>query len=217
MSEKKTVLAIETSTKKGSISILSDDKVVDTYQLADKEPVSEFLLTKIKELLKQNNLTLSDIGLVAVCLGPGSFTGLRVGIAIGQGLANSLKIPCVGVSIFEALIAENNESDFYVISAGFKKFYWQINQQAKLSEIKTGTIEDILNDLEQYKFTQISITKDASDNVNKLEFDYSNQIKIIDNLVDLIGKTAVTKETNKNTNSLTPIYIGETGFKKIVI
>ncbi len=217
MSEKKTVLAVETSTKKGSISLLSKDKVIDTYQLADNEPVSEFLLTKIKELLRQNNLTLSDIGLVAVCLGPGSLTGLRVGIAIGQGLANSLEIPCVGVSIFEALIAENNESDFYLISAGFKKFYWQIKQQTEFSEIKTGTIQDISNDLEQYKITQISITKDASDNVNKLEFDDSNQTKIIDNLVELIGKTAVTKEKNKNINSLTPIYIGETGFKKIVI
>lgn len=217
MSEKKTVLAIETSTKKGSISILSEDKVIDTYQLADNEPVSEFLLTKIKELLVSNNLNLSDIDLVAVCLGPGSLTGLRVGIAIGQGLANSLGISCIGISIFEAMNIENSESGFYIISAGLKKFYWQIKQEAEFSEIKNGTIDEIFNDLGYYKPNNIYPTKDASDNINELKIDFNEnyKLKIVSNLVELIGKTALIKQNLKSLNSLSPIYIGESGFKKI--
>lgn len=216
MSEKKIVLAIETSTKKGSISILSEDQETAIYQLADDEPVSEFLLIKIKELLIQNNLTLANIKLIAVSLGPGSLTGLRIGIAIGQGLANSLGVSCVGVSVFEAMKeSQSTENGFYISSAGNKKFYWQTHQ----SEIKIGTLDDILKDKDYEQQLTFFITKDASDNVNTIQtlLIDSREVFVIENLVELVGKVAIEKEEQRLENSLTPVYIGETGFKKMVL
>lgn len=67
---------------------------------------AEHLMEVIGEALRQAGLDYADLGMIAVCVGPGSFTGVRVGVAAARGLALALKVPVVGVTSIEALAAE---------------------------------------------------------------------------------------------------------------
>src|SRR6266542_6274924 len=97
------ILGIETATIGGSVSIAQGHKVLAT-KLGDPEiSHSNNLLSDIKEILEQTNLQLAQISLFAGTSGPGSFTGLRIGLATVKGLAAMLHRPCVGISPLQAI------------------------------------------------------------------------------------------------------------------
>jgi len=71
---------------------------------------AEHLMTVIGEALRAAGKTYADLSAIAVSVGPGSFTGLRVGVATARGLALALKIPAIGVTTLEALAAETRQA-----------------------------------------------------------------------------------------------------------
>ncbi|HEX5108058.1 MAG TPA: tRNA (adenosine(37)-N6)-threonylcarbamoyltransferase complex dimerization subunit type 1 TsaB [Vicinamibacterales bacterium] len=103
------VLALDTSTREGSCAIARDDEVREEPGDAGRSHAEQLPLS-LMTLLDRNRLSLADIDLFAVATGPGSFTGLRVGIAAMQGLAFATAKPLIGVSSLDALaaIAESN-------------------------------------------------------------------------------------------------------------
>jgi tRNA threonylcarbamoyladenosine biosynthesis protein TsaB len=98
------VLGIETSTKIGSIAIVSDEKVMAECTLAHNKTHSSWLLPTIEWILKQMNFSIGDLTGLAVSLGPGSFTGLRVGVGTCKGLALSLRIPIAPIPTLDVLV-----------------------------------------------------------------------------------------------------------------
>lgn len=100
------VLAIHTATAVCGVALTSDDRVAGEIQLYGPKQHSEHLLRLIDGLCTQTGIPLTSIDIIAVTAGPGSFTGLRVGISTAQGLAMALKRPLVGVSTLEALAAQ---------------------------------------------------------------------------------------------------------------
>ncbi len=101
------LLAIETSGKNGSIALGRGEAngsctIVATAELHGGT-FSAQLIPEIAELLPKNGLTKHDVELFVVGSGPGSFTGLRVGLAAVKGLADALEKPIVAVSLLEAL------------------------------------------------------------------------------------------------------------------
>lgn len=97
------ILALDTSTMMATCAVLDENKLLGEYSLNQEETHSEKLVPMIKELLDSLNLNISDIDLYTVALGPGSFTGLRIGVATVKGFAHLFKKPVVGVSTLEAL------------------------------------------------------------------------------------------------------------------
>ncbi|HWP09361.1 MAG TPA: tRNA (adenosine(37)-N6)-threonylcarbamoyltransferase complex dimerization subunit type 1 TsaB [Polyangiaceae bacterium] len=99
------VLGIETSTRRGSVAALDGENTLGT--LAHEEPSAhaERVLALVECLLGEVGWSRSSIDRVAVGIGPGSFTGLRVGIALAQGMALGLGRPIVGVGSLAALAA----------------------------------------------------------------------------------------------------------------
>ncbi len=97
------VLAVETSTLTGSVAIVDDTQVIAETTLSVSLQHSERLMPAIEELLRNATIHLSEIDLFAVSQGPGSFTGLRIGVAAVQGLALSQGKPVMGVSSLAAL------------------------------------------------------------------------------------------------------------------
>lgn len=97
------ILAIETSTLTGSVALLEDDSIIGEITLSVSVQHSERLMPAIDQLLCDASTKPSDIDLYAVATGPGSFTGLRIGIAAAQGLSLSQGRPVIGVSTLEAL------------------------------------------------------------------------------------------------------------------
>ncbi len=97
------ILSIDTSSKICSTAILENDKVMAEINLDDGKTHSENLMPMVAEILSQNNLTLADIELIACCVGPGSFTGIRIGVASVKAMAEVCGIPVVGVTSLEIL------------------------------------------------------------------------------------------------------------------
>ena len=108
------ILALDSTAKTSSVAILEDDRLLCLYSANIKNTHSETLLPMIKSSLSSLGLTNEDIDAYAVSEGPGSFTGVRIGVATIKGLAFSTGKPCVGVSTIEAL-AENLSGFFGVV------------------------------------------------------------------------------------------------------
>ena len=100
------VLAIESSAIAASVALQKDDRLLAEMTLNRGNTHSENLLPMAQTLLKRLDLTTDDIDLFAVSAGPGSFTGVRIGVATVKGLAFGKGKPCVGVSTLQSL-AEN--------------------------------------------------------------------------------------------------------------
>ncbi len=98
------VLAVETSTLSGGAALL-DERVVGEYMLDVRVTHSERLMTAIDQLLGDAGWTVRDLEGIAVTVGPGSFTGLRVGLSTVKGLALALAIPVAAVPTLDAMAA----------------------------------------------------------------------------------------------------------------
>ena len=100
------VLALESSAIAASVALQKDDRLLAEMTLNRGNTHSENLLPMVETLLTRLDLTIDDVDLFAVSVGPGSFTGVRIGVATVKGLAFGKNKPCAGVSTLEAL-AEN--------------------------------------------------------------------------------------------------------------
>ena len=97
------ILSLDTTTRAGSCALLRDDRVLREYTGDASRDQAERLPGDLAALLEHEGIVLDAIDAFAVATGPGSFTGLRVGIATMQGLAMATGKPLIGVSAFDAL------------------------------------------------------------------------------------------------------------------
>jgi tRNA threonylcarbamoyladenosine biosynthesis protein TsaB len=97
------ILAVDTATTSCSVAIVDKTSLLSEFTLAKEETHSKHLMDMIKAALKMSGLNFSDLDGFAVTRGPGSFTGLRIGISTIKGLAVASDKPVVGVSSLEAL------------------------------------------------------------------------------------------------------------------
>ncbi|HWM76502.1 MAG TPA: tRNA (adenosine(37)-N6)-threonylcarbamoyltransferase complex dimerization subunit type 1 TsaB, partial [Methylomirabilota bacterium] len=99
------VLAVETSTLAGGAALLDGELVVGEYALDVSATHSERLMVAIDRVLTDAGWTVRDLEGLAVSVGPGSFTGLRIGLSTVKGLALALSIPIVAVPTLDAMAA----------------------------------------------------------------------------------------------------------------
>ena len=97
------ILAFETTAKAGSVALLEGGKLLaESYQNTGLTH-SQTLMVMAEDMLKASGKTMADVSAVAVAEGPGSFTGVRIGVAAAKGLAWGGQIPCYGVSTLESM------------------------------------------------------------------------------------------------------------------
>ena len=97
------ILAFETTAKAGSVALLEDGKLLaESYQNTGLTH-SQTLMVLAEDMLKAAGKTMADVNAVAVAEGPGSFTGVRIGVAAAKGLAWGAELPCYGVSTLESM------------------------------------------------------------------------------------------------------------------
>ena len=97
------ILAVESSAKAASCAVLADGELLASAWQAAGLTHSRTLLPMVEGMLKNSELTMEAMDAVAVAAGPGSFTGLRIGIAAVKGLAWAAEKPCIPVSTLEAM------------------------------------------------------------------------------------------------------------------
>ncbi|WP_375623055.1 tRNA (adenosine(37)-N6)-threonylcarbamoyltransferase complex dimerization subunit type 1 TsaB [Bartonella sp. TT119HLJHH] len=149
------ILAIDTASIYCAVALICHKSVIARINERMNKGHAEKLIGQITQIMTQANMTLDQVERIAVNIGPGSFTGVRVGVATARALALALEIPAVGVSALEALAAqvttnENSTSAItVVIEAGRDMFYHQ-NFHKDLTPLGAPglkTIENILEDL----------------------------------------------------------------------
>lgn len=97
------ILAFDSTAKVASVAVTEGDRALLSYSIDNGLTQSELLLPMAESALKALRLDFSDIGAYAVTVGPGSFTGVRIGVSLVKGLAFSKGVPCVPISTLEAL------------------------------------------------------------------------------------------------------------------
>lgn len=109
------ILAFETSAKAGSVALHDGQKLLaESYQNTGLTH-SQTLMSMAEDMIKSCGYTPQDITAVAVAAGPGSFTGVRIGVAAAKGIAWGGQLPCYGVSTLEAMALNLGIHDGYVL------------------------------------------------------------------------------------------------------
>lgn len=125
------ILALDTCCGLFSIALIEDGKLLYFCEHSEPNQQSSLLLPYIEKGLKQTGLVFSDLTHLAVTIGPGSFTGIRIGLAAAQGIALHLKIPIIGVTTLEALAYKKNGEILVTIEAGRGQYYTQEFREEK--------------------------------------------------------------------------------------
>ncbi|MGB2782933.1 MAG: tRNA (adenosine(37)-N6)-threonylcarbamoyltransferase complex dimerization subunit type 1 TsaB [Atribacterota bacterium] len=98
------ILGIDTSTKFCNLGLIEDEDVLAEYTINGlKKKHSSILVPAIKDLLKTMDLKMEEINGIAVSIGPGSFTGLRIGLGVAKGLSYACSLPLLGIPTLEAV------------------------------------------------------------------------------------------------------------------
>ena len=100
------ILALDSTAVVASVALCRDETPIAAFTVKNGNTHSETLLPMVESVLKTAGYTVNDVDLFACSVGPGSFTGVRIGVSVLKGLASGKDTPCVGVSTLEAL-AEN--------------------------------------------------------------------------------------------------------------
>lgn len=148
------VLGIDSSATAASAAVISDGKLVSENFSDTGLTHSQTLLPMIEKSLQMANISVEDIDLIAVANGPGSFTGVRIGIATVKGIAFTNNIECVEVSTLESMAYNIPVFDGIICSvmdARCNQVYTALfNCGNRLCEDKAVLIDELGNELKQY-------------------------------------------------------------------
>ena len=110
------ILNIETATKNCSVALAKEGKTIICKEIAEEGySHAERLHVFIEEIIKEAGITLNDLSAIAVSQGPGSYTGLRIGVSAAKGLCYALDIPLIAVDTLQALAAQVTISSGLII------------------------------------------------------------------------------------------------------
>jgi len=145
------ILSIDTSSDICSVAILEDDTLIKELHIDDIKTHSEKLMPLISDIFDKCNLTLDNIDLIACSKGPGSFTGIRIGIATVKAFSDSKKLNAIGISSLDGL-AHNIENDGLtcaLIDAKNNNVYFGLfENQILKGEYKALSIDEAINFLQ---------------------------------------------------------------------
>ena len=179
-------LYIDTSSSYLYSGIVEDNKLISEIKEEYGQNLSKVALPRIVSMFEDNNLEAKDIDKIIVVNGPGSFTGIRIGITIAKVYAWSLNIPVTTILSLEAMALSSDKDKYhvpminarrgYVFSAIYDKDY---NEVLKPSHIKIVNLEEKLKDIDTYEI----ISKDEFDEFEVNDYD-PDILKIINTYKD---------------------------------
>ncbi len=217
------ILAIECSAGPASVAIVENGKILGSSFINVKLTHSQTLMPMIENLLASCLLTVDDIEGYAVAAGPGSFTGIRIGISAVKGLAIAKNLPCVPVSTLEAMAYPFKNTDALVCAVMDARCNQVYNA---LFKIKNGEITRLCDDralmceelkcelMEKYGEESIIVCGDGSDLFYSYIKDFKNsQIACEQNKfqnargVGLLAEEEFASGNTVSSNQLLPVYL----------
>ncbi len=188
-------LFIDTATKYLCIGIAKDEKVIYKFQQEAIKKQSELTIPFLQKALKENNLELKDIDEVTVTIGPGSFTGIRIGMCVAKVLASLNNIPLKAISSLNSYASLGKK--IVILDAKAKRVYLGIyNDNKKVIDecvVEISTLKEMLKDYPDYDVVLDSYLIDLD----------SEEIDVIENM----NRISLTSDVVENIDSLVPIYL----------
>ena len=210
------ILSIDTSSDICGVSILEDNTLLCNLDSNTGRTHSENLMPMIKDAFAKCNLSLKDIGLIVCDKGPGSFTGIRIGVGTVLGFRDSLNINCIGVSSLEALVY-NVKHDGMVCSlidaknnnVYFGLFNVHNGVCSQIGELEFKSITEVFNILDKFD-DQITFVGDGAvsykslieNSYKKANFTNANNLSSIS-----LGIAGYNIFNSKKENSIMPLYL----------
>ena len=164
------ILAVDTSATAASVAVAEENKLIGEFSINTALTHSQTLMPMVDELLKNTGLSVNDIDAVAVNAGPGSFTGVRIGVAAVKGIAFPKNLPCVSVSTLESMAYNMLGNDCIVCSV----------MDARCSQVYNAL----------FRVKGCTVTRMTDDRALSLK-DLKNELQNINEKVVLVGDGAV--------------------------
>ena len=150
------ILAFETSAKAASVALTENGKLLGEIYQNTGLTHSQTLMVMAEDLLKQCGKTVNDVTAVAVAEGPGSFTGVRIGVAAAKGFAWGREIPCYGISTLEAMAFSLGAYEGHVCACMDARrnqvynavFYVNRGEPERFSDDRAISLAELKNELE---------------------------------------------------------------------
>ena len=190
------ILGIDTSTMAANVAVLEDDKLICEYTINTKKTHSQKLMPMIENMLKISDIEIKDIDAIGICVGPGSFTGLRIGMATAKAMAHVHNIPLVGINSLEILgsnIELSNKKICAILDAQRNQVYtcryiFEGNKSKALEEISIKPIDDLLEELQA--------TNEEWVIVGEAVYKYKEKIEAISNITIASPSNHITKASS---------------------
>jgi len=209
------ILAVDSSSEVCSVAILEDDVLIDEINLDNGRTHSENLMPIIKEIIDRNNIALSDLGMIACCVGPGSFTGIRIGVATIKPIAEVLNIKIASVTSLETLSknVQNENIRVSMIDARNNQVYAGIfdSDSNLMEEYLADDINEVINHIKNYSNVTL-VGNGATLHKDLILASIPNASFIDDNKqsaknVGLIGLKKFKENDLKDADTIIPIYL----------
>ena len=216
------ILGIDTSSMATSVAVIEDNKLICEYTINTKKTHSQKLMPMIENMLNISDINVNEIDMIAVCEGPGSFTGLRIGMATAKAMAHVNNLPIVGVNSVEVLAGNMNLCDkkiCAILDAQRTQVYmgqykYENNELIEIKGVEVVEIGELIEEL-----------KNSNDEwilVGEAVYKYEDTVKDIDNIhvsapshniskassLCVVAKNKYDKNINiKDCYSINPMYI----------
>ena len=222
------ILSIDTSSKICSVSVLENEDVIIEKHILDEKTHSQKLMPLIDEVMKQLKLSVWDFDLYACGIGPGSFTGVRIGVSTIKAFADVSSIPVIGINSLESLAYNALNTNYKknanlicsIIDAKNDNIYFCLykidgNEVIELLEPSCKNILDLLDILKEYNAEQILFVGDGAEKHQYLlssKFSKSTFVEDKLNIQSSISQAIAAynhfkKGESGDSNSLIPMYL----------
>ena len=227
------VLSVDSSSATATCALVKDDQILGEINLNSKREHSVIIMDLIDEILKRYNLTIKDVDAFAISEGPGSFTGLRIGMATIKGMAFSTNKPCISISTLDTLAYNVVNFDGIIcpiIDALRDNVYTNLykNVDGKLTAISEAaclSLTELIEDLNKRNEKVIFVGDGVAKHRNRITEEVSNTIFAPLNCLypkaSSLGELAIDKLNQGITsplNEFAPVYLrksqAETEYEK---
>lgn len=210
------ILSITTSSSICSVCLLNDTTIVKELSLNNEKTHSENLMPLVSKIFEETGLFLNDIDYIACDIGPGSFTGIRIGIASVKAMAETHSIKIIPVSSLEALAYNVENSDKYIcslIDARNSNAYSALFDEKYniISTFTADTVDTILNNLPQKPICFVGnaaeIYKDKIINIFKENANFAECNLLSSAKLGICAYSKALKDEYVTADTLLPLYL----------
>lgn len=228
------ILAIDTATEVCSVAVLEDKNVIFEKTLEAVNTHSVSLMPLIKEVLSEGNLSLNDIDLFACDKGPGSFTGIRIGLSTIKAFCDVTNKPCVGVTSLEGFaykLFDISDKNSYICSLLDAKhgnaycgiFCFDNGNLVQIQDYCFDSLDNILNSIKSLQKNIFFVGNSGEFLLNMIEFNKNKAWKICEanftrnNLLDMIKSNKSEAWKICEANFISAVDIGRVAFDKFSV